>query len=296
MNYDFKKTYCSPEKNHVFGYLSIFLAIVFFSLTFAKAEETKMISNPAEVAQTINNAIPLVAYGIVNPFGPTLMGFSVNPTSDGEGQIVFYSLNPFSQQIEFVSKGVFEIDEMKAHAPFRQLELQQSICEFLRKREEVSFASGTPSFLFYHWELYEKSDIVIQELINIAVCIVKYSSGQLKSLKDFKKYPLDVWSRVQKEVEKSVGKLPKLLIEGDIPTIENRADNITNEQIYEIIQIIGSSDHIKEEFKGFFYAWDGAIDFQRTNNNLALVENSVNLGELTNFVTPLLPSISQFVE
>ena len=90
--------------------------------------------------------------------------------------------------------------------------------------------------------------------------------------------------------------VPKLLRESDNPVAGNRADKLTEGQIYAIIKIIGSTDHIKEELKGFFYAWDGAIEFQRTNNNLKLVEHSINLGELTKYVTPLLPSMSQFVE
>jgi hypothetical protein len=41
---------------------------------------------------------PLLTYGIVNPYGPTLMGMAiVSDEANDMAPIVYYSLNPFQQ-------------------------------------------------------------------------------------------------------------------------------------------------------------------------------------------------------
>jgi hypothetical protein len=44
---------------------------------------------------------PLVTYGIVNPYGPTLMGFGVIINEEEDfTELAYFSLNPFQQEVK----------------------------------------------------------------------------------------------------------------------------------------------------------------------------------------------------
>ena len=52
---------------------------------------------------------PLVTYGIVNPYGPTLMGFGIIVHEEQDfTELTYYSLNPFQQEVKAL--GVFDTD------------------------------------------------------------------------------------------------------------------------------------------------------------------------------------------
>ena len=67
----------------------------------------------------------------------------------------------------------------------------------------------------------------------------------------------------------------------------------SDEQLIEIIGHICNPEHIKQEFKGFNIAWEGAINFQRENGNIQLADSALGLEESLGVIGKLCPSLFQ---
>ena len=51
-----------------------------------------------------NPLLPMVTWGMVNPFGPTLSGFGMMVQEDVDGgHLISYSLNPFEQTVALLA-------------------------------------------------------------------------------------------------------------------------------------------------------------------------------------------------
>ena len=60
-------------------------------------------------------ALPLFGFMIVNPMGPTLMMFGIGRLYDGKSNLMFASLNPFSQTAESISEYSFDTRTIDPH-------------------------------------------------------------------------------------------------------------------------------------------------------------------------------------
>lgn len=272
------------------------LVVIIFTSVSSWADQNFINNDTQKISKALQDSVPIVAFGIVNPFGPTLMGFSIAKSSNDEGDLIFYSLNPFSQQVEYVTDENYSLDVIKTLGEIKGVNATGKICDFLKQKENYSVAHSTPSFFFYNRNLYGSSDDTLKNMTHIAACVVKYSSGQIRSLEQFRKFPLDVWGRVQSQVSDTVNNLNFDLSITSEDALESKADKISEQQIAQILNIIAQRQHIQQELDGFFFAWDGAIQFQRDHKNYARADNALKLDDLITLSTSLTPSLSLFLE
>lgn len=52
--------------------------------------------------------IPMFGFAIVNPMGPTFMGFAIGKSKSGNASLIFFSLNPFNQLAEEITEYNFD--------------------------------------------------------------------------------------------------------------------------------------------------------------------------------------------
>ena len=62
------------------------------------------------------------------------------------------------------------------------------------------------------------------------------------------------------------------------------------EELEALIGIVCNPEHIKQEFRGFLLAWNGSIDFQKSNGNENLF-NIFSLHEMIEFLSRVFPSL-----
>ena len=221
-------------------------------------------------------SIPIVGFAIVNPMGPSFMGFSIGRTSDGRSNLMFFSLNPFSQLIEEINKYNFDSKTIDVDYMFSNFTISKDIGNFLLSRKQSKQEFGTPTLLFGMLDL--KSEDALDKETSILSDIVNYSSDPLGTLEILKKFPMNVMDRVSHEMDninKSIS--PQKLM--------------TKESFNELFSIICNPIHIKQEFKGFNIAWAGAIDYQKKSGNSNLVKNALSLEEGLKIIGNLFPSL-----
>ena len=76
-------------------------------------------------------AIPLFCFAIVNPMGPTFMVLAVGRMSDGRSNLMFASLNPFSQTAESIEEYNFDANTIDYDNLLKEHSIADDINEFL---------------------------------------------------------------------------------------------------------------------------------------------------------------------
>ena len=120
-------------------------------------------------------AIPMFGFAIVNPMGPTFMGFAIGKTNSGNSSLLFFSLNPFSQTAEEISTFNFDPHNIDADSLLKDYGLCFEIDKFLvgKKSDRQEFA--TPTLLFGNLGGDNLKDITIstkknRDYIYLSVC------------------------------------------------------------------------------------------------------------------------------
>lgn len=239
------------------------------------------------VSAPLSQSIPLFVYGIVNPFGPTLMGFSLAPPiSDKEGVeavLIYFSLNPFSQHVDVVS-------EVFSSRTSRETEVDNEfiadLSEYFERSRSEGSNFGCPTFVIFRSDFQDKSPAEILEELEITEEIVGNSSNAVDTLKNFESYPSDVWSRVNSEIDQFFDKANN---ETDLSqdNLNGGKDVLSESQKKQLVKLIRSRSHIAEELGGFFYAWDGAI---LNANSEVLKSTALTKNQMLAFL-PILPDV-----
>jgi len=142
--------------------------------------------------------LPLVGFGIVNPMGPTLMGFSIGRVSSGESGLFWFSLNPFSQNTQLIFQYSFDIETVTPEILLENYDIEQQIIRFLKNNSDTSGGHGTPTFLLTSNDLDSPNGIL--KIENIIKEIIESSDDPQTTLDRLKKFPLNVWDRVTDEM------------------------------------------------------------------------------------------------
>lgn len=229
-------------------------------------------------------AIPMFGFGIVNPMGPTFMGFAIGKTKSGNSSLLFFSLNPFSQIAEEISTYNFDPQNINADSLFKDYGLCFDIDKFLVGKKSNGQEFGTPTFLFGN--LGGETTEALDEQQLIVLSIIRNSNDPLRTLQILNDYPMNVMDRVSHEMSLS-----------PLGSENNEEKQVpSNEQIIEITSHICNPEHIKQEFRGFNIAWAGAINFQRDNGNTQLADSALGLDESLGVIGNLFPSLFQLME
>jgi hypothetical protein len=205
---------------------------------------------------------PLVTYGIVNPYGPTLMGFGIIVHEEEDfTELAYYSLNPFQQEV--LALGVFNVGVDPAEI------IKASLGYF-----GIS-VGGTPTLVLPPQLL---PDGEIKSFFRVLLAQVDDVLGTIELCRQFIGNP---WDRVSEETKRATdtlvgnngGKAPRKHTDADVD---------------ELLDIIWSEQHFMEELKAFGFAWNGSIDFQNSNGNSGLAETALSYERFTAILLKLL--------
>ncbi len=225
-------------------------------------------------------AIPMFGFAIVNPMGPSFMGFAIGRTNTGNANLMYFSINPFSQTAEEVSKYQFDPKTVNTERMLGDYLIAEDIKSYLigKKNDEQEF--GTPTILF--GVLDGESEEAINEQRQITYDIIRYSSNPNQTLDNLKQFPMNVMDRVSHEMNS---------MDLSAPTSTKRTSEVEENAIIEIAGHICNPEHIKQEIRGFNIAWTGAINFQKEHGNTSLVDNSLELENALKVIGNLYPSL-----
>ena len=224
-------------------------------------------------------AIPMFGFAIVNPMGPTFMGFAIGKTNSGNASLLFFSLNPFSQTAEEIKTYNFDPHEVDQDSLLTEIGLCFDIDEYLtiKKSNENEFA--TPTILF--GTLDGESEEAINEQRLISLSIVRHSNDPIRTLNNLNQFPMNVMDRVSHEISMSPLGL-EVAEEKQVPT---------DSQLLAVLGHICNPEHIKQELHGFNFAWAGAIQYQRDNGNAELANSAISLEDSLGIIGRLFPSL-----
>ena len=76
-------------------------------------------------------SIPMFGFAIVNPMGPTFMGFAIGKLNSGDASLLFFSLNPFTQSAKEITTYNFDPLTIDLDLMLREFEIFSDIDKFL---------------------------------------------------------------------------------------------------------------------------------------------------------------------
>ena len=226
----------------------------------------------------------LCGFGIVNPFGPTFMGYAIGGESVNKAELLFFSLNPFAQDVKVISEYPFDAHTIEFDEIFTKFEIVDDILSSLVEKKRQSAQFGTPTFLLINDE--SDAQKTWEHLAKISLDTIKYSSNPSDTLSNLRKFPMNVTDRVSHEIEG---------ISGAFRGENYSADQINSVEQTKLLEIISDHEHVKQEMRGFFTAWTGSIEFQKESGVDFLDNDAMDLKEFIRIVLKLFPSLSQLL-
>lgn len=227
--------------------------------------------------------IPMFGFAIVNPMGPTFMGFAIGKSKSGNASLIFFSLNPFNQLAEEITEYNFDPNTVDHNSMLTKYGICFDIDKSLVKKKSNEQEFGTPTLLF--GTLDGKTEEAINEQQLITLSIIRHSNNPLRTLQNLREFPMNVMDRVSHEMSLS----------GSGERNFDKKQTPTDMQLLELIGHICNPEHIKQEFKGFNIAWTGAINFQKDNGNIQLSDSAMNLEQSLGVIGRLFPSLFQLM-
>lgn len=198
-------------------------------------------ASPLKVEILENNPFwSLLAYGFVNPYGPTLKGLAIVSDEKSElAPIVYYSLNPFQQKILALAhfSTSDDLDEL----------VRGAIDKFdLRPSETPTIV--IPSQQFTNADMAEIFELVLEKVTDLH-----------RTDEQCRKYLGNPWDRVSAEMKSAIS-AAQIVEEGRSTSPYHTLQDIQN-----YLALVTSKQHFLEELKAFAYAWSGSINFQESN-------------------------------
>jgi hypothetical protein len=205
---------------------------------------------------------PLVTYGIVNPYGPTLMGFGIIVQEEQDfTELTYYSLNPFQQEVKAL--GVFDFDTDPAETIKTALSLHN-----------IS-VGGTPTLVLPSGRLSDN------QTRSFFKALLVHVDDVVRTIDLCQRFIGNPWDRVSEETKSAA---ESLLSGGS----EKVSGIHTNADVDTFLDIIRSKEHFMEELKAFVFAWKGSIDFQKSSGSGALAETALSYERFTGIITKIL--------
>ena len=213
------------------------------------------------------------------------MGFATAKLDSGTSALFWFSLNPFSQNSKIIAQYSFDNEVPTMKILFENYGADKKIIEFLQKKYQGSY--GTPTFLLLPY--FSGSPAEGLQYKKIIHEIILNSKDPKPTLDRLKKFPLNVWDRVQDEI-KDLGKILKHERKYELK------EEITDSDLSELIWMIRNNKHISQEMGGFMYAWEGAINFQRTKGTGLLAKNALSTREFAGILFTLFPNLVKLMK
>ena len=119
-------------------------------------------------------AIPMFGFAIVNPMGPTFLGFAIGKKTSGEANLLFFSLNPFSQTARELTTYNFDPHNVALESLVKDHGIYSDIDQFLSSKKSNGEAFGTPTMLFGTLDTISEEEIDQQRLITLSILKMLY--------------------------------------------------------------------------------------------------------------------------
>jgi hypothetical protein len=242
-----------------------------------------LLDEPIDVDQGIHQSCEpteLFAWGIFNPYGPTLSILSLLNHDDSNASLVHNRmLNPFSRTSEVVAvvdKGITQeaLTEFLADA-FAQNEIGESC-----------FVGGLPSFL-----LFGKTQDTVELCLNCFQSHVAENDRMaeiLDGLETYRKYPGNPWDRATGDQKRALRRFVAEKAGDSLPADSNASSEFDADQFVAWAEYILTDEHRLPEMQGFVQAWEGSIGFQKGN---ALAQSALNTRDLLTLLSESCPSM-----
>lgn len=242
-----------------------------------------LLDEPVEVGQMIHqscNPTELFAWGIFNPYGPTLSVISLLNHDESEAALVHHRmLNPFSQRSEVVAVLDSGSDAEERDELLAEVSAQNEI-------GDSCLIGGLPSFL-----LFGETPDTIELCLS---CFESHVAGNdrmrevIESLATFRKFPGNPWDRATGDQERAFSRILAERTGSPPPADSNAAVEFDAEQFGEWVECLVSDEHRLPEMQGFIQACEGSINVQKGN---ALAKSALNTRNLLTLLSEACPSM-----
>jgi hypothetical protein len=180
----------------------------------------------------------LLAAGIVNPMGPTLivLGIDGEVKQQSTSESIELTLHPFSTVASRIALAhIGDPDDLWRSAD--------------QVAKEVAKSASCPTLLLPSKLLDANANNEIW-----AAALRHYADGST-TLDRVRQYPGDPWTRVQREMDRT-----------ELATTQE-SRRLTASEAYELAATQLAAENLHAEFEAFMYAWHGSIDFQRQHGS-----------------------------
>lgn len=242
-----------------------------------------VLDEPVEVGQMIHKSCSpteLFAWGIFNPYGPTLSVISLLNHDESEAALVHHRmLNPFSQRSE-----VLAVLDSGSEA-----EERDELLTAVSAQNEIGdscLIGGLPSFVLFG-ETQE----------TLLLCLKCFQSHieendrmkeVIESLATFRKFPGKPWDRATGDQERAFSRILAERTGSSPPADSSAAVEFDAEQFGEWVECLLSEEHRLPEMQGFIQAWEGSINFQKGN---AIAKSAMTTRSLLTLLSEACPSM-----
>jgi len=212
-----------------------------------------------------DDVVPLLAWALVNPYGPTFAGLGARERDAGGSSLVVFSLNPFQQDVRVVEQ---------SESPALGAWTGESLG---RKLDELDLVpAGVPTLLVVGPGVAES------EARHVFRHILAQQASLSRALDLLVRFPGDPVNRISEGVSQGFEDAMQGLSKRR--TAGTRSVPSASEDIQRFLEIARQGKHILEEVKALAIAWQGAIDFQARAGAGVLAKNALK----TDIFLPIL--------
>jgi hypothetical protein len=242
-----------------------------------------LLDEPVEVGQMIHqscNPTELFAWGIFNPYGPTLSVLSLLKHDGSEAVLVHHRmLNPFSQTSDVLA--VVDRD-------LSPEDLREFLSDVFAQNEigDSGLVGGLPSFLLFG-----------QNEDTAELCLTCFQNHieendrmeeMLQDIESFRKFPGNPWDRATGAQEHALKQILAEKTGSPLSADSSASVKFDLDEFLAWLDSIMSDGHRLPEMQGFIQAWEGSINFQKGN---ALAKSALNTRNLLTLLSDACPSM-----
>jgi hypothetical protein len=208
----------------------------------------------------------LFAWGIVNPFGPTLTAVATDGIIFAPGRklpIVYVMLNPFQQEVQIVGEACIgqTWNALRDLPPLFGVRL-----------------GSCPTLLL------PSSHREADEDVELYANLLSHFDDGSNVLEKVRRFPGDPWNRVKDDVDQSqdimvkgIQRMRNGLDDGGDPEASGR--RLSPGEARELASNLLQPRNLKAELQAFMYAWHGSIEFQESHGIGGMSKTALPLKE-----------------
>ncbi len=240
-----------------------------------------LLKAPVAVGNNIHQSCKpgeLFAWGIFNPYGPTLSVLSLLNHDESDATLLHYRmLNPFSQKSSVLAVLDRGISSENLNDSIEDLFVYNQL-------GDCCLVGSLPSFLLFG---------ATQDTAKLALsCFQVHVENNdcmadvRDSLDSFRRFPGNPWDRATGDQKRAFRAIVAEKTGSPVNVDSNASVEFDGDQFVAWVECLMSDEHRLPEMQGFIQAWEGAITFQKGN---ALAQSALNTRNLLTLLTASCP-------